>query len=120
MKMMKIIPVVFLMMVCVSTGWAQEKNWVGTWQYSAPQADYQYRKGNIAFTMEGKELKAFVEVNGQKIQARELKISGNQASFNLYIEGEYIKVSLQREDKGLSGNAAYSGGKVSITGKKSV
>ncbi len=119
MKIMKIIPVVFLLMIGITEGWAQEKNWVGTWQYSAPQADYQYQKGNIAFTMEGKELKAFVEVNGQKIQARQLEVSGNQASFNIYIEGESIKVSLQKEDNELTGNAAYSGGKVTLNGKKS-
>lgn len=108
----------FLMTVFVNEGRAQEKNWVGIWQYSAPQADYRYQQGKIIFSMEEKELKAFVEINGHKIQAQNIEVAENRVSFNITIEGELIKVSLQEKDNDLTGNAIYSGGEIPINGKE--
>ena len=118
MKTMKILSVVLFLMAFGFEGWAQEKDWVGTWQYTAPQADYQYQKGQIVFVMEGKELKAFVEVNQNKIPGQQLQVSKDEATFSIYLEGEPIKISLKKENKKLSGEATYSEGRVSITGEK--
>lgn len=118
MKMLKILSVMFLMTSFVNEGRAQEKNWVGTWQYAAPQAGYQYQQGKIIFSMEEKDLKVFVEINGHKIEAQNVEVAENKVSFNVTIEGGLIKVSLQEKDKDLTGNATYSGGKIPITGKK--
>ncbi len=118
MKAMKILSVMLFLMVFGIEGWAQEKDWVGTWQYSAPQADYEYQKGQIVFVMEGKDLKAFIEVNQSKIPGQQLQVSKNEASFNITIDGEPIKISLKKENKKLSGEATYSEGKVPITAEK--
>jgi hypothetical protein len=115
---MKILSVVLCLMVVGFEGWAQEKDWVGTWQYTAPQADYQYQKGQIVFVMEGKELKAFIEVNQNKIPGQQLQVSKDEASFSIILEGEPIQISLKKENKKLSGQATYSEGKVSITAEK--
>lgn len=120
MKLLKILSAACLMILFVQEGHAQEKSWIGKWQYSAPQADYPYQNGKIIFSMEGEELKAFVEVNGRKLQARELEVSENKASFVLTIEGESVKVFLTSKGKELTGTATYSGGEVTLSGKKSV
>ena len=118
--MMKILSVAVCLMVWGTEGWAQEKDWVGTWQYEAPQADYQYQKGEIIFSMEGEELKASVKVNQNEMQVQQLEVSDNQATFSITIEGQPINVSLEKEEGKLSGEATYSGGEVAITAEKSV
>lgn len=124
MKILKILPAVFLTALLAYQGQAREKSpaqeraWVGTWQYSAPQAEYPYEKGKIVFSMEGKELKAFVETNGHKASAWQLKVADNKASFTITIEGEPVKVLLQIKGSELTGSASYSGGKVSLQARK--
>ena len=120
MKMMKMLSVVVGMMVWGTEGWAQEKDWVGTWQYEAPQADYQYQKGEIIFSMEGEELKASIRVNQNEMPAQQLEVSEDQASFNINLEGQPIKVTLAKEAEKLSGEATYSGGEVPITAEKAM
>ncbi len=118
--MMKMLSLVICLMVWATEGWAQEKDWVGTWQYSAPQADYQYQKGNIVFALEGEELKAHIEINQNKIQAQQLEFSQDQATFTINIEGQPIQVTLNKEGQQLSGEAKYSGGGVPIIAQKAV
>lgn len=124
MKILKILSAVFLTALLAYQSPAREKSpaqeraWVGTWQYSAPQAEYPYEKGKIVFSTEGKELKAFVETNGQKVSAWQLNVADNKASFTITIEGEPVEVSLEIKGSELTGTASYSGGKVSLLGKK--
>ncbi|TCS90235.1 hypothetical protein EDD80_101434 [Anseongella ginsenosidimutans] len=116
--MLKFLMIAFMVTVFTSQGQAQEKNWTGTWQYSAPSADYPYQNGKIIFSGEEKELKVVLETNGRKIEARNIKAAKNQVSFDLTIEGELIKVSLQVKDKKLTGTASYSGGEIALSGKR--
>jgi hypothetical protein len=120
MKTMKILSIVLCLIIWGFEGWAQDKDWVGTWQYNAPQAEDQYQRGQIVFVMEGKELKAFINVNQNKIPGHHLQVSKDEASFSIVLEGEPIRISLKKENKKLSGEATYSEGKVSITAEKTV
>lgn len=118
MKMLKFLMLAFVVTAFTSEGQAQEKNWTGTWQYSAPTADYPYQKGKIIFSDKGKNLKVLLETNGQKIEASNIKASERQISFDLTIEGELIKISLQVKDEKLTGTATYSGGEIPLSGKR--
>jgi len=99
--------------------WAQTDDWLGSWNYTAPQADYQYQKGIIIFDMDGDKMTAKVDVNGNSIQTSDLTVSEDEASFKIYIEGEAIQVTLRKEKNKLTGKADYSGGSVNINGEKS-
>lgn len=120
MKSIRILLAILCVLFVMQTSWAQEENWVGTWQYEAPQADYQYQKGKIIFTMEDGELTAVLNVNENLLPADQLEVSENEASFRVMIQGEPIKISLTKDDEKLSGEASYSQGTVPITAEKSV
>ena len=121
MKAMKILSVTLLCLLVWSTeGWAQENAWVGTWQYDAPQAQPPYQQGNLIFEEEGDTLAAFVGLGENRMSVQQLEVSDDQASFTVTIEGQLIRVSLNKEDEKLSGEAVYSGGKTDITAEKAM
>ncbi len=120
MQTMKMLTVLLSLLLWGYQGWAQENNWVGTWQYEAPQAGEPYQKGKIVFTMEGETLQAYVEVNQSKIQVQQLEVSQDQATFSITLDGQPIQVKLQKEGEALTGAATYSNGEVSFTAEKGV
>lgn len=99
---------------------AQQQDWVGSWQYTAAQADPPYQNGTIVFANEGDELQAFIEINENRIPAQQVEASEDSASFSISIEGQPINVSLTKEDETLSGEATYSGQKIPITGERAM
>ena len=101
-------------------GWAQDKDWIGTWQYDAPQAQPPYQQGNLIFEEAGDTLAVFVALGENRMPVQQLEVSEDQASFTLTIEGQLIRVSLNKEDEKLSGEALYSGGKTDITAEKAM
>ncbi len=120
MKTVKYLSLVFCLTLWGFQGYAQQKDWVGSWQYDAPQADVQYQKGIITFAMEGQELKAFLEIDENKVPAQSLEVSENSATFSIVIQGQPIKITLRKEDEKLTGEATYPGTAIPITAEKSV
>ena len=121
MKTIKMLSVIlFCLLVWNVEGQAQTNEWIGTWQYDAPQAQPPYQQGNLIFEEEGDTLAAFVGLGENRMPVQQLEISEDQASFSVTIEGQLIRVSLNKEDEKLSGEALYSGGKTDITAEKAM
>lgn len=120
MKTLTILTFVISLLAISPTAQAQQQDWVGSWQYTATQADPPYQKGTIVFATEGDELQAFIEINENRIPAQQVEVLEDSASFSISIEGQPIKVSLTKEAETLSGEATYSDQKIPITAERAM
>lgn len=120
MKILALLTFVVSLFAINSAAQAQPQDWIGSWQYTAAQADPPYQKGTIVFATEGDELQAFIEINENRIPAQQVEVLEDSASFSIFIEGQPIKVSLTKEEETLSGEATYSGQKIPIKAERAM
>ena len=97
---------------------AKFKKFVGSWEYQAPQAPYEYQKGVMNFTKEGKELKGNVEVMGSSIPLNDIQTEKRHLSGYFYVQGEKGVISLDFEKNIFKGTASYSQGSLELLGTR--
>lgn len=109
----------FLALV-VGNAFASEKtkNVMGTWNYEAPYAPYEYSTGKLVFTENGDKLEGKIKIGEYEIEMRNIKADGNEISFGAYVEGEYVIIKATLEKGKLTGTANYSEGSIEVTAEK--
>ena len=109
-----------LFALLLGNAFAEEKtsDIVGTWNYEAPTAPYEYSKGKLIFIEKGDAVEGSIKLGENSIQMRNLKIEENEVSFGIYLEGEYISIKAKMDKKAFSGTATYSEGSVALKGEK--
>ena len=110
--------ILFALMFNVATVAAKDKDVVGTWDYSAPNAPYEYSKGQIIITKGEDKLEGNVNIDGYEMKLNSVKVEGDQLTFSLYVEGEYVSVKLTVKEDSLEGKASTSEGLLEVTGKR--
>ena len=110
--------ILFALMFNVATVSADEKDVVGTWDYSAPNAPYEYSKGQIIITEGEDKLEGKVDIDGYEMKLNSVKVEDGVLSFSLYVEGEYVSVKLTINGDNLEGKASTSEGLLEATGKR--
>ena len=110
--------ILFALMVNVATVSAKDKDVVGTWDYSAPNAPYEYSKGQIIITKGEDKLEGVVNIDGYEMKLNSVKVEDDVLSFSLYVEGEYVSVKLTIKEDALEGKASTSEGLLEVTGKR--
>lgn len=95
-----------------------ELNLIGTWEYSVPEADYQYQEGELVFKETEGKLSGHVTIDEFVTDLNDIVVKGNTVNANLYIENEEISLKLEFMDKSFSGTVSFSGGGLDISGKK--
>ena len=94
------------------------KKILGEWEYAAPQAPYEYQKGVLVFSKEGKELKGEMVVGGYSIAMEELVNLKANVKASINIEGEIVSFDLNFDKKTFEGTVFYSQGEMEISGNK--
>ena len=112
-----------LIVLIVSAGagvFAQKKvDPVGTWSFHAPDAAYEYSKGDIVIGKEGKEYSAkLVYGESYEIKGRDVVLEEDQLTFKVYIEGETISIKGTVTKESINGTASYSGGTISYKAER--
>ena len=97
---------------------AKIKRFVGSWEYQAPKAPYEYQKGVMNFVKEGKELKGNVEVMGSSIPLNDIQTKKKNLSGYFYVQGEKVVISLDFEKDSFTGTASYSQGSLELQGTR--
>jgi hypothetical protein len=118
-KLLAILVISFLSLITVSGQDSTVKiNPVGTWKFEAPYAPEGYSSGTLVFSLADQKTTAQMNFagNGNKFPAEKLIISNNSLTFNVYVEGNTVAVTLKSEDQTkMSGKAVYSEGEVPLT-----
>jgi hypothetical protein len=109
--------ILFALMFNVATVSAKDSV-VGTWDYSAPNAPYEYSKGQIIITEGEDKLEGKVNIDGYEMKLNSIKVEEGVLSFSLYVEGEYVSVKLTIDGDSLEGKASTSEGLLEVTGKR--
>jgi len=94
------------------------KKILGEWEYTAPQAPYEYQKGVLVFSKEGKELKGEMVIGGYSMVMEELVNVKTNVKSRINIEGEIVSFDLNFDKNTFEGTASYSEGSLEISGSK--
>ncbi|MCG8309011.1 MAG: hypothetical protein MI975_16565 [Cytophagales bacterium] len=94
------------------------KDLIGTWNYEAPYAPYEYSTGKLIFTENGDKVEGKIKIGEYEIDMRNVKVEGDKVTFGAYVEGEYIKVDATVKKNSLTGTVSYSEGTMEVTGEK--
>ena len=94
------------------------KDVVGTWNYEAPYAPYEYSTGKLVFAENGDKLEGKIKIGEYEIEMRNLKADGSEISFGAYVEGEYVSIKATLKKGKLTGTANYSEGSIEVTAEK--
>lgn len=94
------------------------KNVIGTWEYSAPDAPYEYQEGKIVFEMKENKLTGYASIDGYKIDMDNLEEKKGVVTCEAYIEGESVYFEMMFKKDSFAGKASYSEGSLEISGTK--
>jgi len=94
------------------------KKILGEWEYSVPQAPYEYQKGVLVLSKEGKDLKGEAVVQGFSIVMKELVNIQNNVKANVDVEGERVSIDLNFSKNTFEGTVSSSQGSMEITGNR--
>lgn len=94
------------------------KKILGEWEYTVPQAPYEYQKGTMILSKEGKVLKGEMVVGGYTTPMEELvNVKGNVKA-KIDVEGESVSFDLNFSKNTFEGTVLYSQGEMEISGTK--
>ncbi len=109
----------FLAMVVGSVFAAEKvKDIVGTWNYEAPYAPYEYSTGKLIFTENGDKVEGKIKIGEYEIPMRNVKVDGVKIEFSAYVEGELITIKAELKQNTFTGTVDYSEGSMEVTGEK--
>jgi hypothetical protein len=94
------------------------KKFIGEWEYSVPDAPYQYQAGTFIFSKVEKKLSGTIAIDGYKTDLSNVVTKKNNLTCEVYIEGETVTFDLTFTKKSFSGTASYSQGELDISGSK--
>lgn len=91
---------------------------IGTWNYSVPDAPYEYQEGQLIIEKKDGKLTGYTMLDGYKTDIEDVVAKKNNLTFYLYVETEKVNFNLDFEKKSFTGTVAYSEGELTISGKK--
>jgi hypothetical protein len=110
--------ILFALMFNVTAVTAKDQDVVGTWDYTAPNAPYEYSKGQIIITKGEDKLEGNVNIDGYEMKLNSIKVEKNILTFSVYVEGEYVSVKITIDGDTFEGKASTSEGLIEVTGKR--
>jgi hypothetical protein len=91
---------------------------LGVWDYTAEDVPYEYSKGIIYITKEGKDFMVKVAIGESSIDGENVVIDKNEVRFQVYVEGQTVDINLSAKGNDLTGQGSTMDGIFSLSGKK--
>lgn len=91
---------------------------LGVWDYTAEDVPYEYSKGIIYITKEGKDFMVKVAISESSIDGENVVIDKNEVRFQVYVEGQTVDINLSAKGNDLTGQGSTMDGIFSLSGKK--
>ncbi len=124
MKNMSLASVMVLMFVLISgftsvdESFKVNKKILGEWNYTVPQASYEYQKGVLVFSKDGKDLRGEVIIMGQPVPMQNVIGKKNNVKAEIDVQGEMVKLDLNFNKTTFDGTVNYSQGSLEIQGSR--
>ena len=90
----------------------------GTWAYSAPDAPYEYAKGDIIIKKEDGKYHAKIKFQYDSIETKDVTVDKNTVVIKFDIDGNPIKVTLKIKGDALTGVSETYDGSLQLTAKR--
>ncbi len=97
---------------------AKVKEVIGTWNYEAPEAPYEYSVGQLIFTLNGSAIEGVIKIGDYEIDMKNIKVEGGEVSFGAYIDGEYVSTKTTIKKGVMTGKTSTSEGTIKVTAEK--
>lgn len=94
------------------------KKILGEWDYTVPEASYEYQNGVLVLSKVDGDLSGEVQIGGQGIPLEELVYAKNNLKATIYVQGESVKLDLNFKKKSFEGTVSYSQGTMNMKGTK--
>jgi hypothetical protein len=102
------------------TIWFGEEELVGYWNYSVPNAPYEYSKGDLLINKEKDSFTVKIMLPAGSMNAENVVVQDNKITFKVYVEGSLVIVALEAQGDTISGVAETPEGTLQIKGTKGV
>lgn len=102
------------------TSWFGGEELLGYWNYSVPNAPYEYSKGDLLIDKEKDDFTVKIILPAGSMNAQNVVVQGNKINFKVYVEGSLVTVALEAQGDTISGVAETQEGPLQIKGTKGV
>ena len=118
LKSLILLTVVIVSGFTIADSFMGVKKIVGEWDYSIPDAPYEYQKGVLVLKKVDGELTGEMIIGGQGSPMEEMVYEKNNLKAMMNVQGETVRFNLNFKKKTLEGTVSYSQGSLDITGTK--
>ena len=119
MKIQKILKTTLILtLVFAVQSFTTVKGVEGTWAYLAPDAPYEYAKGDIIIKKVDGKHTAKIKFQYDSVETKDVKVDKNTVVIKFDIEGNPIKVTLKIKGDALTGVSKSSEGSLQLNAKR--
>ena len=94
------------------------KKILGEWDYTVPDASYEYQKGVLFLDKVDGELTGEVRIGGQGMPLEDIVFEKKNLKAKIYVQGDVVKLDLNFTKKTFEGMVSYSQGSLKMQGVK--
>ena len=117
-KSFLLLSIIVLSSFAVKDSFVGVKKILGEWEYSIPDAPYEYQKGVLVLKKVDGALVAEVLIGGQGMPMEDVKYEKNVLTAKMDVQGETVRYKLNFTKKSFEGIVSYSQGTLDMKGTK--
>jgi len=117
-KSFLLLSIIVLSSFAVKDSFVGVKKILGEWDYSIPDAPYEYQKGVLVLKKVDGALTGEVVIEGQGMALEDVAFEKNVLTAKMDVQGETVRYNLNFTKKSFEGIVSYSQGTLDMTGTK--
>ncbi len=117
-KSFLLLSIIVLSSFAVKDSFVGVKKILGEWEYSIPDAPYEYQKGVLVLKKVDGALVGEVLIGGQGMPMEDVKYEKNVLTAKMDVQGETVRYKLNFTKKSFEGIVSYSQGTLDMKGTK--
>ncbi len=117
-KSFLLLSIIVLSSFAVKDSFVGVKKILGEWEYSIPDAPYEYQKGVLVLKKVDGALVGELLIGGQGMPMEDVKYEKNVLTAKMDVQGETVRYKLNFTKKSFEGIVSYSQGTLDMKGTK--
>lgn len=117
-KSFLLLSIIVLSSFAVKDSFVGVKKILGEWEYSIPDAPYEYQKGVLVLKKVDGALVGEVLIGGQGMPLEDVAYEKNVLTAKMDVQGETVRYKLNFTKKSFEGIVSYSQGSLDMKGTK--
>ncbi len=117
-KSFLLLSIIVLSSFAVKDSFVGVKKILGEWDYSIPDAPYEYQKGVLVLNKVDGALTGEMVIGGQGTALEDVEFEKNVLNATMNVQGETVRFKLNFTKKSFEGVVSYSQGTMDMSGTK--